>query len=93
MDGRVVLVTAAGSGMGAEIARKVASLGAKVAILSASGKGAALAEELGGLGHTGSNLVADDLAAVVAAAIERYGRSAVQTPLLHLGDDGFTDIS
>ncbi|WP_417768168.1 SDR family oxidoreductase [Stappia sp.] len=74
MDGRVVLVTAAGSGMGAEIARKVASLGAKVAILSASGKGAALAEELGGLGHTGSNLVADDLAAFVAATIERYGR-------------------
>jgi NAD(P)-dependent dehydrogenase (short-subunit alcohol dehydrogenase family) len=74
MDGRVVLVTAAGSGMGAEIARKLAGQGARVAILSASGKGAALAEELGGFGWTGSNLIADDLAAFVAAAAERFGR-------------------
>lgn len=74
MDGRVVLVTAAGSGMGAEIARKLAGQGARVAILSASGKGAALAEELGGFGWTGSNLVADDLTAFVAAAAERFGR-------------------
>ena len=74
MKDRVVLLTAAGSGMGAAIARKLADEGARVAILSSSGKGAALAEELGGLGHTGSNLEPKDLAAFVDAAMARFGR-------------------
>ncbi|WP_244273803.1 SDR family oxidoreductase [Stappia indica] len=74
MKDRVVLLTAAGSGMGAAIARKLAGEGARVAILSSSGKGAALAEELGGLGHTGSNLEPKDLAAFVEAAMARFGR-------------------
>ena len=74
MKDRVVLLTAAGSGMGAAIARKLAGEGARVAILSSSGKGAALAEELGGLGHTGSNLEPKDLAAFVDAAMARFGR-------------------
>lgn len=74
MKDRVVLLTAAGSGMGAAIARKLAGEGARVAILSSSGKGAALAEELGGLGHTGSNLEPKDLAGVVEAAMARFGR-------------------
>ena len=74
MKDRVVLLTAAGSGMGAAIARKLAGEGARVAILSSSGKGAALAEELGGLGHTGSNLAPKDLAAFVDAAMARFGR-------------------
>ncbi|MBC2860475.1 SDR family oxidoreductase [Stappia sp. 28M-7] len=74
MKDRVVLLTAAGSGMGAAIARKLAGEGARVAILSSSGKGAALAEELGGLGHTGSNLEPKDLAGFVEAAMARFGR-------------------
>ena len=74
MKDRVVLLTAAGSGMGAAIARKLADDGARVAILSSSGKGAALAQELGGLGHTGSNLEPKDLAAFVEAAMARFGR-------------------
>ena len=74
MKDRVVLLTAAGSGMGAAIARELAGEGARVAILSSSGKGAALAEELGGLGHTGSNLEPKDLAAFVDAAMARFGR-------------------
>ena len=40
---KVALITAAGSGMGAAIARKLAGLEYKVAILSSSGRGEALA--------------------------------------------------
>ena len=57
MTGKVALVTAGGSGMGAAAARKLAAEGFHVAILSSSGKGEALAESLGGIGVTGSNLV------------------------------------
>ena len=47
-DVKVAIVTAGGSGMGADAARRLAADGFKVAILSSSGRGKALAEELGG---------------------------------------------
>lgn len=71
---KVAIITAAGSGMGAGAARKLAEDGFHVAILSSSGKGEALAEELGGLGVTGSNQSNDDLAKLVDAAFDRWGR-------------------
>lgn len=71
---RVALITAGGSGMGADAARRLSADGFEVGILSASGKGAALAEELGGLGFTGSNLEPGDLKAFVDAALARWGR-------------------
>ncbi|MES0881732.1 SDR family oxidoreductase [Roseibium sp. SCP14] len=71
---KVALVTAGGSGMGAEAARRLAADGMKVAILSSSGKGEALARELGGIGHTGSNLVPDDLQSFVNKAMDAFGR-------------------
>ena len=71
---RVALITAGGSGMGADAARRLRADGFEVGILSSSGKGAALATELGGLGFTGSNLEPDDLKAFVDAALARWGR-------------------
>ena len=73
-DTKVAVITAGGSGMGAEAARRLAADGFKPVILSSSGKGEALAEELGGLGHTGSNLEPEDLEALVSKAMDAFGR-------------------
>ena len=70
----VALFTAAGSGIGAAAARKLAGEGWRVAILSPSGRGATLAAELGGWGLDGSNLVPEDLQALVDGALQRWGR-------------------
>ncbi|MGO8186311.1 SDR family oxidoreductase [Rhizobium leguminosarum] len=71
---KVAIITAGGSGMGAEAARRLAADGFKVAILSSSGKGEALATELGGIGVTGSNQSNDDLKRLVDATMEKWGR-------------------
>ncbi len=93
---KVALVTAGGSGMGADAARRLASDGYKVGILSSSGKGEVLGTELGGFGVTGSNLNGDDLSALVQGAQDRWGRvdvlvnSAGHGPkgaVLEIGDD------
>ncbi len=73
-NAKVAILTAAGSGMGAACARKLAADGYKVSILSSSGKGEALGKELGGIGMTGSNLVPADLEALVNMTLETYGR-------------------
>ncbi len=92
---RVALLTAAGSGMGAAAARRLAAGGYQVAILSSSGKGEKLAQELGGLGVTGSNQSPEDLARFVEAALARFGRIDVlvnsaghgpKGPLLDISD-------
>jgi NAD(P)-dependent dehydrogenase (short-subunit alcohol dehydrogenase family) len=73
-SGKVAIVTAGGSGMGAAAAKRLAADGYQVAILSSSGKGEALAKELGGLGVTGSNQSNDDLKRLVDATMEKWGR-------------------
>lgn len=73
-DKKVALITAGGSGMGADAARQLAADGFAVGILSSSGKGEALGAELGGFGVTGSNLEVGDLAKLVDGAKDRYGR-------------------
>jgi NAD(P)-dependent dehydrogenase (short-subunit alcohol dehydrogenase family) len=74
LSSKVAIVTAAGSGMGAAVARKLASLNYKVAILSSSGKGEALAKELGGIGVTGSNQNPADLKELVDLTMSTFGR-------------------
>ncbi|MBY3179141.1 SDR family oxidoreductase [Rhizobium leguminosarum] len=71
---KVAIITAGGSGMGAEAAKRLAADGFKIAILSSSGKGEALAAELGGVGVTGSNQSNDDLKRLVDATMEKWGR-------------------
>lgn len=53
---KVAIITAGGSGMGAQAARSLAADGYTPVILSLSGKGEALGTKLGGTGMTGSNL-------------------------------------
>lgn len=71
---KVALITAGGSGMGADAARRLAADGFRVGILSSSGKGEALGAELGGFGVTGSNLDPEALTALVGGAKSRWGR-------------------
>ena len=70
MGGKVAVVTAGGSGMGAAAARRLAADGFEVAVLSSSGKGEALARELGGLGVTGSNQSTQDLKRLVDGTMQ-----------------------
>ncbi|WP_300070356.1 SDR family oxidoreductase [uncultured Ruegeria sp.] len=74
MTDKVALITAGGSGMGADAARRLAADGFKVGILSSSGKGEALAHELGGVGVTGSNQSNDDLQKLVDTTMAHWGR-------------------
>ncbi|WP_420335751.1 SDR family oxidoreductase [Roseibium sp.] len=93
---KVAIVTAGGSGMGADSARKLAQDGFQVAILSSSGKGEALAAELGGIGVSGSNQSNDDLKRLMDLTLERWGRVDVlvnsaghgpRAPVLDLSDE------
>ncbi|MEC7258505.1 MAG: SDR family oxidoreductase [Pseudomonadota bacterium] len=93
---KVAVITAAGSGMGAATARRLAQDGYNVAILSSSGKGEVLADELGGIGVTGSNLVASDMQRLVDMTMARWGRidalvnsagHGPRAPILDISDD------
>jgi NAD(P)-dependent dehydrogenase (short-subunit alcohol dehydrogenase family) len=94
-DTKVALITAGGSGMGADSARALAADGFKVGILSSSGQGEALAKELGGVGITGTNKSDGDLQRLVDAAMSEWGRVDVlvnsaghgpRAPILDLTD-------
>jgi NAD(P)-dependent dehydrogenase (short-subunit alcohol dehydrogenase family) len=95
-EGKVAIVTAGGTGMGAGVARKLASDGFRVSILSSSGRGETLAKELGGIGVTGSNRSNDDLKQLVEKTVEAWGRVDVlvnsaghgpRAPILDLSDE------
>lgn len=82
--------------MGAGAARKLASDGYHVSILSSSGKGEALAEELNGIGVTGSNQSSEDLKRLTDLTMKKWGRIDVlvnsaghgpRGPILELSDD------
>lgn len=93
---KVAIVTAGGSGMGADAAKRLAADGFDIAILSSSGKGEVLAKTLGGFGVTGSNQSIDDLSRLVDGAMDRWGRIDVlvnsaghgpRAPVLELTDE------
>ncbi|NQW12054.1 MAG: SDR family oxidoreductase [Alphaproteobacteria bacterium] len=93
---KVAVITAGGSGMGADAARRLASEGYEIAVLSSSGKGEALANEFGGVGVTGSNRSVADLQKLVDLAMDRWGRVDVlvnsaghgpKGPVLDISDD------
>ncbi|WP_420643859.1 SDR family oxidoreductase [Candidatus Leptofilum sp.] len=71
---KTAIITAAGKGMGAAIARALATDGYHLALLSASGGAVALANELGGFGMNGSVTNPADLQTLVEKAMGRYGR-------------------
>ncbi|MFB6072564.1 MAG: SDR family oxidoreductase [Halobacterium sp.] len=71
---RVAVVTAAGRGIGEACARRLADDGFTPVLLSKSGAAVDVAEDLGGVGFQGSVTDPDDVAALVEAADERYGR-------------------
>ncbi len=70
----VAIVTAAGKGIGAGIARELHRRGYLLALLSPSGSAQALAESLGGIGLTGSVENPEDLGQLVAKTLARWGR-------------------
>ncbi len=81
--------------MGEGAARRLAADGFRLGVLSSSGKGEALGRELGGIGLTGSNQSEADIARLVAAAMEAWGRIDVvvnsaghgpRGPLLEISD-------
>jgi NAD(P)-dependent dehydrogenase (short-subunit alcohol dehydrogenase family) len=68
------LITAASQGIGAGIARHLASNGYRVALLARSERVRELAAALDGIAVTGSVTEEQALAGLVAAALERWGR-------------------
>lgn len=93
---KTAIIIAAGSGMGAAAARKLAADGYHVGLLSSSGKAEALAQELGGIGITGSNQSQADIQKLVDLVMERWGRVDVlvnsagngpRAPVLQLSDE------
>jgi NAD(P)-dependent dehydrogenase (short-subunit alcohol dehydrogenase family) len=84
--GKVALVTGGGSGIGADVCRRLAAGGAKVAILDRRPEGAAaVAEEVGGIAVTGDVAVTADVEAAVARTVDELGEIDVLIPNAGIG--------
>jgi NAD(P)-dependent dehydrogenase (short-subunit alcohol dehydrogenase family) len=91
---KVVIITAAGQGLGAAIAREMAAVGYRVSLLSNTGGAVKLAEELEGIGMTGSVTEQADLAKLVASTMDRFERiDAVVNNTGHPPKGDLLDIS
>jgi NAD(P)-dependent dehydrogenase (short-subunit alcohol dehydrogenase family) len=71
---KVAIVTAAGRGMGAAIARELSDAGYRLALLSNSGGAETVANEIGCISQIGSVTEMKDLALLVEETMETYGR-------------------
>jgi len=69
----VAVVTAAGSGIGAGVAKELAERGYHLVLLSPSGSAQKLAKELGGVGMKGSITSERDIEALRDLALDTYG--------------------
>jgi len=74
MTEKVAIITAAGKGIGAAIARELAEVGYQLALMSNSGGAVTLAEELGSIGLTGSVTELGDLRKLVDITMGKFGR-------------------
>lgn len=74
MMDKVALITGGGRGMGAAIARELASRGYKVALMSPSDSCVTLAAELGGVARRGKAENEADIRGIFDLAMETYGR-------------------
>lgn len=91
---KVAVVTAAGSGIGEACARRLDEDGYTPVLLSRSGSAVEVANDLGGDGFEGSVTDPDDLATLVEATYERYGRiDAVVNNTGHPPSGDLLDIS
>ena len=73
-DKKIAIVTAAGSGMGADVARTLAEHGYTVAVSSSSDKSVKLGTELGGFGMIADSGDPTQIKAFVQAVIDKYGK-------------------
>lgn len=83
MTRKVCLVTGAGRGIGAAIAREMHARGYALALMSPSENCETLAAELGAVAHRGVVQCADDLKALVDLAMATHGR--IDAVLNHTG--------
>lgn len=95
-ESKIAIVTAAGSGIGAGIARKLVADGYKVALMSRTERINKLADELGGIALQGSITEPEDIEKLIRLSIDTYGHidaivnsagHAPKGPLLELSDD------
>ena len=93
-DKKIAIVTAAGKGMGAAIARELAANNYGVSLMSNSGGAETVARELDGVGLTGSVTDPGDLGKLVDLTMESYGRiDAVINNTGHPPKGALLDIS
>jgi NAD(P)-dependent dehydrogenase (short-subunit alcohol dehydrogenase family) len=95
---KTAIVTAAGKGIGAAIARELARSGYNLALMSNSSGAEALAAELDGICFTGSVTEPDDLKKLVDMTLNTYGRidavvnntgHPAKGPLLEISDEAW----
>ena len=105
LDGKVAIVTGAGSGFGAEIARTYAQAGAKVTVLDLNGSAAAtIAGEIGEqtIAVTADVTKRSDLDAAVAKTLHTFGRLDIvvnnagwthrNRPMLEVSEEDFDKV-